>query len=175
METCWSDFKCFNVKMLCMCISWCADKMFHWCLSKFYLCPIFSTIRSFSLFSSSIYCVILYDDILCSCLYHRSVLSTSVQTFNYQSLIPVPTPHRQFVLLTFRSALHNCEKRLFPSSCLSVRLHGTPLTDCQGIQYFTIFRKSVKKIQVPLKPDKNNGYFTWRLRYIYDYITPNLS
>jgi len=26
IETCWSDFKCFNVKKnLCMCISWCAD------------------------------------------------------------------------------------------------------------------------------------------------------
>ena len=27
IETCWSDFKCFNVKILCMCISWCADYM----------------------------------------------------------------------------------------------------------------------------------------------------
>jgi len=26
IETCWSDFKCFNVKKkLYMCISWCAD------------------------------------------------------------------------------------------------------------------------------------------------------
>jgi len=26
--------------------------------------------------------------------------------------------------------------------------------------YFSIFRKSVKKIQVPFKPDTNDGYFT---------------
>ena len=30
------------------------------------------------------------------------------------------------------------------------------------------FRKSVEKIQVSLKPGKNNGYFTWRRFHIYD-------
>ena len=35
---------------------------------------------------------------------------------------------------------------------------------------FYIFRKSVDKIQVSLKSDKNNGYFTWRYMYIYDCI-----
>jgi len=28
--------------------------------------------------------------------------------------------------------------------------------------YLSVFLKSVEKIQVPLKSDKNNGYFTWR-------------
>jgi hypothetical protein len=35
--------------------------------------------------------------------------------------------------------------------------------------YFQLFpklQKSVKKIQVSLKPDKNNGYFTWKPMYI---------
>jgi len=32
----------------------------------------------------------------------------------------------------------------------------------------SIFQKSVKKIQVLLKLDKNNGYFTWRPIYICD-------
>jgi hypothetical protein len=39
----------------------------------------------------------------------------------------------------------------------------------------SIFRKSVEKIQVSLKSDKNNGYFTWRPMYIYDYISLNSS
>jgi len=25
IEICWSDFKCFNVKKICICISWCAN------------------------------------------------------------------------------------------------------------------------------------------------------
>jgi hypothetical protein len=32
------------------------------------------------------------------------------------------------------------------------------------------FLKNVEKIQVLLKSDKNNGYFTWRPMYIYDII-----
>ena len=33
----------------------------------------------------------------------------------------------------------------------------------------------VKKIQVSLKSDKNNGYFTWRRFYIYNNISLNYS
>ena len=36
------------------------------------------------------------------------------------------------------------------------------MTDFHEIWYLRIFRKSVAKIQVSLKSDKNNGYFTWR-------------
>jgi hypothetical protein len=36
-------------------------------------------------------------------------------------------------------------------------------TDFHEMLYLSIFRKSVAKIQVSLKSDKNNGYFTWRL------------
>jgi hypothetical protein len=36
-------------------------------------------------------------------------------------------------------------------------------------------KKSVEKIQVWLKSDKNNGYFTWRPTYIYDIISQNSS
>jgi len=39
----------------------------------------------------------------------------------------------------------------------------------------SIFRKSVKKIQVSFKPDKNNGYFMWRPRNIYDHISLRFS
>ena len=35
------------------------------------------------------------------------------------------------------------------------------------IRYLSFFRKTVEKIQVSLKWDKNNGYFTWRLLNIF--------
>jgi hypothetical protein len=44
-------------------------------------------------------------------------------------------------------------------------------TDFREIWYLIIFRKSVEKIQLSLKSDKNNGYFTWRLIYIFDHIS----
>jgi hypothetical protein len=36
-----------------------------------------------------------------------------------------------------------------------------------------IFKKSVKKIKVSLKSDKNNMYFTWTPTYVYDNILLN--
>jgi len=70
-----------------------------------------------------------------------------------------------------------------PSVCLSVlpsfRMEnlGSKLTDCHELRYLTIFRKSVGKIQVSLKSDKNNGYCTWRpiYSYMYDHISLNSS
>jgi hypothetical protein len=44
-------------------------------------------------------------------------------------------------------------------------------TDFHEIWYLNIFRKSVKKIQVSLKSDENNGYFTWGPIYICDHIS----
>jgi hypothetical protein len=64
----------------------------------------------------------------------------------------------------FYARLQNCEKRLLASSCLSVRPSvrmeqlGSYWTDFHEIWYLSIFRKSVEKIQVSLKSDKNNGY-----------------
>jgi len=37
----------------------------------------------------------------------------------------------------------------------------------------SICRKSVETIQVSLRSDQNNGYFTWRTIYIYDHIVLN--
>jgi hypothetical protein len=37
------------------------------------------------------------------------------------------------------------------------------------------FRKPVEKVQLSLKSDKNNGYFTGRLFYIYHSISLNYS
>jgi hypothetical protein len=41
-------------------------------------------------------------------------------------------------------------------------------TDFHEIWYLSILRKHVKKIQISLESDKNNGYFAWRPVYIYD-------
>jgi hypothetical protein len=57
-------------------------------------------------------------------------------------------------------------------ACLSVRMEqlGPPWTDFYKIRYMISFRKSVERIQVSLKSDKNNRSFTWRPVYIYDNI-----
>ena len=60
--------------------------------------------------------------------------------------------------------------------CQSIRLYvpieqfGSHWTHFNEIWYLRIFRKSVEKIQVWLKSDKNNGYFTWRPKYSDDNI-----
>jgi len=48
------------------------------------------------------------------------------------------------------------------SVCPSVRMEqlGSHWTDFHENLYFNTFRKSVEKIQVSLKPDKNKWYFT---------------
>jgi hypothetical protein len=45
---------------------------------------------------------------------------------------------------------------------LSVRVEhlGSQRTDFREIRYLSIFLKFVQKIQISLKSDKNNGYFT---------------
>jgi len=50
-----------------------------------------------------------------------------------------------------------------PSVRFSLRMEqvGSHWTDFREIWYLKIFRKSVEKIQVPLKSDKNNGHFIW--------------
>jgi hypothetical protein len=52
---------------------------------------------------------------------------------------------------------------------------GSHWTDFLEIWYLSIFRKSIEKIQMSLKPDKNNGYFTQKPMYIYDNISRNSS
>ena len=61
----------------------------------------------------------------------------------------------------------NVDKLLYfigiASSRLSVRMElGSHWADSHEIWYLWIFRKSVEKVQVSLKSDKNKGYFTWR-------------
>ena len=64
----------------------------------------------------------------------------------------------------------------FVSICPSSWKNSAPhLTDFHEISYLCIFRQSVHKIQVSLKSDKNNGYFTWRPMYIFDHISLSSS
>jgi hypothetical protein len=66
----------------------------------------------------------------------------------------------------------DCQLRVV---CPSIRMEllASHRTDFYEIWYLLVFRKSVHKIQVSLKPDKNNGYFTWRPIYIYSNISLN--
>jgi len=50
-------------------------------------------------------------------------------------------------------------------------MHG----ETMKFDLFSIFRKSAEKIPVSLKSDKNNRYFTWRQKYIFDHISPSSS
>ena len=62
--------------------------------------------------------------------------------------------------------------------CPSVRMEqlGFHWTDFHEIWYYNIFRKSVQKIQVSLKSDNNNRYFTCgRPIYIIVHISLNSS
>jgi hypothetical protein len=62
-------------------------------------------------------------------------------------------------------------KRLLASSCLSLcpSVHmqqlGSHWTDFNEIRNLSIFQKSVERIQVSSKSDKNNGHFTRRTIY----------
>jgi hypothetical protein len=63
------------------------------------------------------------------------------------------------------------------SVCPSVLMEqlGSHLMGFSVSWYFRFFRKSVKKIKVQWKSDKNNGYFIWRRMHIYDNISLNFS
>ena len=70
---------------------------------------------------------------------------------------------------------------LVMSVCSSIRPFvrmgqlGSQWMDLNEICYLSTFRKYVEKIQVSLKSDKYNGYFTWRTMYIDDNISPSSS
>jgi hypothetical protein len=76
--------------------------------------------------------------------------------------------------------LQNCKKQLLgllylSAICRSVCMErlGSHCMDFGEIWYFSLFKKSLKKIQVSLTYDKNNKYFTLIPMYIYGNISPN--
>jgi len=63
------------------------------------------------------------------------------------------------------------------SVCLLVRMKqlSSQWTDFHEIRYLSIFRKSIEKIRVSLKSDKNNKYFNCTPMNIYEDISLNNS
>jgi hypothetical protein len=86
-----------------------------------------------------------------------------------------------FIISYFQACSRNCAKRLQASSFPSVSLFvcmeelGSHWTDFYEIWYYIFYGKCVEKIQRLLKPDKNNGCFTWRRFHIFNNISLNYS
>ena len=125
-----------------------------------------------------------YAGLYFCCTYCRYRFIVYVRYSNLISqLVQNLCPHVKYVSDEDMCHLHQTsfgafEKLRKASSLPSVRPHGTTrihLTDFYEIWYLSIFRNSVTKIQVSLKSDKNNGYFTWRPIYIYDHFSLNSS
>jgi hypothetical protein len=58
----------------------------------------------------------------------------------------------------------------------SAHPHGKtrlPIDGIHEIWYLSIFGKYAEKIQILSKSYKNNGYFTWRPKYVFDHISLN--
>ena len=53
---------------------------------------------------------------------------------------------------------------------VSMEQFGSHWMDIHEILYLSVSRNSFEKIQVSLKLDKNNGYFTWRPMITFDRI-----
>ena len=94
---------------------------------------------------------------------------------------PVVTCFARSWLCSCYARSQSCEKRLLSSSCLSaclsVRMEQFPShwTDSYKTLYLSSSRKPVENIQVSLKPDKNDEYFTWRRYDIYESTSLNSS
>ena len=74
------------------------------------------------------------------------------------------------------SIIISCGMSVSPFVSLSAKNNSAPPGRIIiKISYFRTSQKSVEKIQVSLKSDKNSRYFTWRLTYIYDTISMNSS
>ena len=69
----------------------------------------------------------------------------------------------------------NCEKLLLASPCMSVCPSSWNNSTSTGrifmkVDIWVFLKKSVWEIQVSLKSDKNNRYFTWRSIHIFDKV-----
>ena len=85
---------------------------------------------------------------------------------------------RAVIVRTFLGALAKLRISVIISVCPSVRPHGTTRLPRKGFSWNIIFHyfwQSVKKIQVSLKYDKNNGYFTWAPINTFYHISLNSS
>jgi hypothetical protein len=93
---------------------------------------------------------------------------------NFINIISVPTRHsRSFNRTSNWKMFLGASAKLRKATIgfvMSVCPHGTTRLTRDGFSWnfiLTIFRKYVETIHVSLQSDKNNGYFTWRLVYIF--------
>jgi hypothetical protein len=77
----------------------------------------------------------------------------------------------QCTCFIFLSTFTILQKATISSVCSSVCVKQLTSywMDFYEIRYLSMFWKFIKKIQVPLNSDKNNGYFTWRPIYVFDH------
>jgi hypothetical protein len=82
----------------------------------------------------------------------------------FYQMTKVPAPSDDLYILSdthrFQACSQNCMRRIFVSSCLSVRMEeqfGSYRTDSPEIWYLRSFRNSVEKFQVLLKSDSSDG------------------
>ena len=124
-------------------------------------------------------CVLWFRFIFAFCINCPYPIISNSKTFWESNYLPIATYNcdTRFIGRVWKIA----KKGLLAPSCLSVcpsvRMEqlGRHWTDFHEVWYFSIFRKSVGKIQVWLKYDKNNGYFAWRSMHISDHISLNSS
>jgi hypothetical protein len=94
---------------------------------------------------------------------------------------PLVVLRNRFRRLCKIAKCHYCLPRVCLSVCQSVlpsvRLEqlGSHWKDFRQILYLSIFRKSLEKIHVSLKSDKNNGYFKWKPIYTFDHTLLSFS
>jgi hypothetical protein len=83
---------------------------------------------------------------------------------------------RKAIISFIMSVCPSDRPSVLPSVYPSVRMEQlcSHLMDFHEILYLSICWKSVEKIQLSLKSDKNNGYFTWRPIYIFDQVENEL-
>jgi hypothetical protein len=106
----------------------------------------------------------------CSSLYNFWCTREIPMEFSLSYLSPFTRDIFIFILiLSTVSRMPKASVRL----SVGMKQLGSLWTEFDEILYFSIFKKSVQKIQVSLKSEKNNGYFTRRRFHIYDDISLN--
>ena len=103
---------------------------------------------------------------VCSpCIHTCSGVAGILQSIDYLSRAALLSGRHQRSLLGAFAELWKATISFAMSVCLPFRMEqlGSHWTDFHEIWYLNIFRTFVEKIQVSLKSDKSNGYFTRRL------------
>jgi len=117
---------------------------------------------------SSVFCVSIH--------YVRTHVTLSAANYLPSRTTCTPPSHRCSSTILFavfrrvhKISENDCQLRLVRPSVRMEQL-GSNCMDFHEILYLNIFRKPLEKNQFTLKPDKNNGYFTWRPMHILNFF-----